>query len=390
MSAAPGSGLPTETQPAHLRAEHSLVLGDGHGYCAHPHLVRCGDELVVVCNWVPRRRFVLHPPEDPLYLNLILRSADDGRNWSAPVVAPAYGWNGVECAGLTNLGGGHLLLNQWRFGWLTLDSARARPEQEGIAYPQRLLAAHLASAEHEPAGVTVADAERLMPWARAGGAAWVHRSTDGGRTWAASVAVDTAPYIGGYGIRGGVVLPDGTIVLPLSDVPAYRRVFVLRSSDGGVTWSRAIGVADQPDRRFEEPAPLLLPSGRILLLLRENESRSLWRSWSDDGGLSWAKPQPTGIDGYPAHLCALPDGRLLCTYGYRRPPYAIRGAVSADGGASWTSEAPLELRSGLPGRDLGYPCTLPTEAGMVTVYYARDAADRTCIFASHWQLPRQA
>ena len=57
-----------------------------------------------VCNWAPRRPFVLHPPEDPLYLNLLLRSADEGRTWSAPVVAPAYGWSGVECAGLTDSG----------------------------------------------------------------------------------------------------------------------------------------------------------------------------------------------------------------------------------------------------------------------------------------------
>ena len=65
-------------------AEHRVVLRDEHGYLAHPHLIRAGNELLLVCNWAPRRPFVLHPPEDPLYLNLLLRSADEGRTWSAP------------------------------------------------------------------------------------------------------------------------------------------------------------------------------------------------------------------------------------------------------------------------------------------------------------------
>ena len=368
-------------------AEHGIVLRDEHGYCAHPHLVRAGGELLAVCNWVPRRRFVLHPPEDPLYLNLLLRSADEGRSWSAPVVAPAYGWSGVECAGLTDLGGGRVLLNQWRFDWLTLDAARARGDRTGIAFPAQLLGAHLASAEHEDAGLEPSEADLLMPWARAPGRAWLHRSEDGGRTWTGSGELDTAPFVGGYGMRGGVVLPDGAVVLPLCDVPDYRRVFALRSADGGLSWSPAIPVADLPGRCFEEPAPLLLPSGRILLLLRENVGRSLWRSWSDDGGRSWAEPVPTGIDGYPAHLCGLQDGRILCTYGFRRPPFAIRAVLSETGGQSWLAAEPIEIRSGLPGRDLGYPCTAVTAAGLLTVYYARAEDGCTCIFSTRWRLP---
>ena len=76
------SASPTEAVPADRRtAAHSVILRDEHGYCAHPHLIPAANgDLLVVCNWAPRRPFVLHPPEDPLYLNLLLRSPDEGRD----------------------------------------------------------------------------------------------------------------------------------------------------------------------------------------------------------------------------------------------------------------------------------------------------------------------
>ena len=105
------------------------------------------------------------------------------------------------------------------------------------------------------------------------------------------------------------------------------------------------------------------------------------------GGLSWAVPEPAGIDGYPGHLTLLPDGRILCTYGFRRPPYAIRAVLSDDDGASWTTARPIAIRSGLPNRDLGYPCTVNTEDRLLSVYYARDEMGCTCIHATRWRLP---
>ena len=100
-------------------------------------------------------------------------------------------------------------------------------------------------------------------------------------------------------------------------------------------------------------------------------------------------PSPTGIDGYPGHLCQLPDGRILCTYGFRRPPYAIRGVLSNDQGASWTTARPIDIRAGLPNRDLGYPCTVSAGDRLMSVYYARDATGCTGIHATRWRLPER-
>ena len=223
--------------------------------------------------------------------------------------------------------------------------------------------------------------------ARRRAAAWVHRSDDGGRTWAHSVELDTAPFVGGYGMRGGVVLPDGTIVLPLCDVPAYRRCSWCDPTTAASAGRAAVPVAAEPDRWFEEPAPLLLRSGRLLMLLRENRSKSLWQTWSDDGGRpgpSRRRPASTAIR---RHLCQ-PARRPDPVHLRLSPPALRHPRRDLDRrGASWPEQDLVEIRSGLPTRDLGYPCTVPCEAGLLSVYYARDEAGCTCIFATRWRLP---
>ena len=368
--------------------EHRAIYSDRHFYCAHPHGVRLSSgEIIVVFNRAPRRDFILHPPQDPTYENVLIRSTDNGRSWSAPSVVPDFGWSGVECAGLSALKSGRVLLNQWRFRWYPLPLARKRAAREPIAFPRDWVETLAASLELDSGAVLKRDPERLVPWARGLGGTFVHLSDDGGATFERTVEIDTAPFSGGYGMRGAVECQDGTIVLPLSDVPAYERVFVVRSRDGGASWEAPILAAAESGMEFEEPAPLLHPSGRILLALRENVARTIFTTTSDDGGSTWSKPAATGIDGYPAHLLLLDSGAILCTYGDRKPPFAIRAVISEDGGSSWQTGQAITIRDRLPNKDLGYPFSLRlTEARLLTIYYAEDASGTTGIHASEWEL----
>ena len=368
-------------------AEHRLVYADRFSYCAHAHAVLAGDDVLVVFNRAPRRAVILHPPQDPYIENVVTRSSDWGRTWTTPSVVPDYGWAGVECAGLTVTRRGIVLLNQWRFRWYPLPLARRRAAHESLVFPEQWVGDLAASLELDSGAALAADPERLAPWARGGGATFVHISEDGGETFPQTIEIAIAPYSGGYGMRGAVELDDGTLVLPLSDVPNYQRIFVVRSMDGGLSWGAPIPAAEMPGCFFEEPAPLLLPSGRILLALRDNASRSIMTTSSDDGGLSWSPAALTGIDGYPAHLLRLADGRLLCTYGFRKPPFAIRAVLSEDAGVSWQATRPISIRTGLPNKNLGYPCTLQLPNGdLLTIYYAEDEAGTTGIWASAWSL----
>ena len=223
--------------------EHRTVYSDSHVYSAHPHGVRLASgQIAVVFNRAPKRAFILHPPQDPTYENVLIRSADGGKTWSPPSIVPDYGWNGVECAGLTALRSGRVLLNQWRFRWYPLPLARKLATSQPIDFPEKWVGNLASSLELDSGAALKNEPERLVPWARGLGGTFIHISSDGGATFNRTVEIATAPFSGGYGMRGAVELPDGTLVLPLSDVPAYARIFVVRSRDG-----------DSPGKRRSSP-----------------------------------------------------------------------------------------------------------------------------------------
>ncbi|MBC7479308.1 MAG: exo-alpha-sialidase, partial [Pseudorhodobacter sp.] len=350
---------------------HVVIHRDVHAYCAHPHMVRAsGGALVAVFNMVPRRAVVLHPPEDPMYQNMLIRSTDEGETWSAPEPVPGYNHTGMECAGLTALQDGRLLLNQWQFGWLPAGRVPALADASAYTGAHVLLTRWRVSPEHDAASVDLAALGRDTPWARGPGRCLVHSSTDQGLSFGNTVTVDTAPFSGGYGMRGAVETADGRILLPLSDVPHYRSVFIIESADGCQSWSRPVPVASGDGHEFEEPAILRGQGERLILVLRDNVTRRLHQCISTDHGRSWSSPAPLPLYGYPAHLLRLADGRILLTYGWRQPGYGVRAVLSMDDGATWLAEHTLVIRDGMRNGNLGYPVTLERSDGtLLTLYY---------------------
>jgi hypothetical protein len=334
--------------------EPRVVYRDDSFYSAHPHVAALtADHWLMVFTRAPRRPIILHPPLDPAFQNMLMQTMDGGQSWSGPVAVPAQDWRGMECAGLTVLRSGRVLLNQWRFRWYP-PGVESDPRDDAVAMSEDLERMLEDSRELDGAGGT-ASAQEFLPCRRGGGETWVHLSDDGGRTFCHSLIVDTGTFSGGYGMRGAIELPDGDILLPLSDVPHYARIFVVRSKDGGETWLAPEPVAEEPGRAFEEPAPLCLADGRTILMLRENHSRILHSVISDDGGRTWTRPRPTGIPEYPAHLFHLTDGRLLCLAGRRWPPFGAKAYFSHDRGETWDLKNPVVVRDDLANRDLGYP-----------------------------------
>lgn len=361
---------------------HGVVFRDPHSYMAHPDAIRTRDgAILMVFNRGPRREVILHPPQDPLFVNVVTRSTDDGESWTPPQVVPAYGWTGTECAGLTELADGRVMLNQWQGNWIPLARARRMPRGPLMAWPSDFLAPRVM------VGREADDPEALAPWCRNGGRAWAHFSQDGGLSYEESVEIPTAPFVGGYGYHGGVVTAEGRILLPLTDAYRFVDLFLVSSTDGGRSWSAPQLLASWPGSEFEEPATLVCRSGKVLMVIRDNGSRRLHQIESDNGGRSWTLPRRLDVAGYPAHLAQLDDGRILMSYGWRMPNFGIRARLSEDEGTSWSDDE-IILRDDMRNWNLGYPCTIPGRNGqMLTLYYGEDFDGATVILRTVWDIP---
>lgn len=362
-----------------------VLLRDRHRYIAHPHMVRLADgSWLIVATCGPRRAVTLHPPLDPEFITIGIWSDDEGETWSKPAPAPAYSMSGTECSGLTALPDGGVLLNQWRFRWYAETVAAGfsplwdEPRLTSAAELQHDLESSLELDGAAP-GQTIA-------WARGGGAMGLWRSDSGGVRWDHLGEPDLRPFDGGYGLRGGVFAANGDLLLPLTDPPHYRSVFLIRSRDGGHSWGKPEPVAQAADRAFEEPSTVVLRDGSLLMLLRENVGRQLHAIRSSDHGATWSTPEPVGIAGFPAHLLALADGRLAALTAVRDAPGAILLTLSADAGATWGE--PITVAGDLGTHDLGYPTGVPTADGsLFAAYYRRDALGVTGVYARRVQVP---
>ena len=352
--------------------DHSIIHAEPLAYCAHPHAaVLENGHWVVVFNRAPRREQVLHPPQDPLFANYVTRTEDEGRSWSPPVPVPDYSFTGTECAGLTALGGSTVMLNQWRFDWYPAPMVEAGLVGPTTMGPEDVARSILESQDIGDWFRSARKPEDCFPWYRGHGSLWIRISRDGGSTFRESHEVGFAPFMGAYGMRGGQVLADGSILLALSDAPRNHTTFAIKSHDGGSTWSPPIIVAEREGFDFEEPGGIVTKRGRVILFLRELITRTLFSVHSDDNGETWSEPVPLGLPEYPANSFRLKDGRVAIIVGRRIPPYSIRIYVSEDEGEHFDWNAPVIVRD-LPNKDLGYPTACLRGNGEVAaIYYAR-------------------
>jgi len=367
---------------------NTIVYRAPHSYSSHPCITKVndGDWLVAFCA-SPQHQPPLHPPDNPHFHNLIIRSRDQGQTWDLPRVVPNYDWYGVETPGIAQLTNGNVLLNQWRFLWYPLELARelASTGQEKIFVlnPAR----HVWQMPETEEDWSV----HPYPYARADGGAFVHISTNNGATWQHTIRLDIAPYQAAFSPKGATQLSDGTTILALGshDHDPYGASFILRSPDFGLHWSKPIEAARMSGRVFAEPSVVATESDKLLLFTREEVTGYIYQSESRDLGLTWTPAHLLQIWGHPTHAVRLIDGRIFIVYGYRRPPYGIRGAVSEDEGRSWGNE--IVIRDNLfdsnRGFNLGYPSVIEYVRGkLFAVYYAEDTKGVVCIQGSYFSI----
>ena len=218
-------------------------------------------------------------------------------------------------------------------------------------------------------------------------ACWMLRSTDGGLTWSTPFQVPVnSPH-------GPVQLADGRLLYAGKALwDGTNRVGVCHSRDDGRTWQWLAGIPTRPgDSRtdYHELHAVDAGEGRLVLHIRNHAAPNVGetlQSESSDGGETWSTPHPIGVWGLPSHLLRLRDGRLLMSYSYRRAPFGNQARLSEDRGRTWS--APLTVSADGASGDLGYPSTVQLSDGaLLTVWYElpRNSA-RAILRQARWRV----
>ena len=192
---------------------------------------------------------------------------------------------------------------------------------------------------------------------------FVLRSTDYGKTWNRSQALDIRPFdFSGGGWSQVYQHPDGTVMITLTLRHRKQNGFfhdhIFRSTDGGVTWrDRTLLIPYSA----ESSLLALRDSNRLLAYIRAQRTAlpddppDFWKQtgateghpWplkngvvaeSSDGGRTWKNLRLFDTYGsVPGEVIQTPDGRIAAVW-LQRYPYVdseIRVRISTDGGHTW-------------------------------------------------------
>ena len=219
---------------------------------------------------------------------------------------------------------------------------------------------------------------------------WVLRSTDGGKTWSPPIAtIVNSPH-------GPTQLKDGRLLYVGKELwKDEGKIGVAESKDDGLSWT---WLSDIPTRQgdvvkggYHELFAIETDDGRIITQIRNHNKPdvgSTLQCESSDGGKTWTVPKSIDVWGLPSHLLKLKDGRFVMTYGYRRKPFGNQARVSTDQGRTWGE--PLTISADGEAGDLGYPSTVELADGtLLTVWYEfQKAAGKAVLRQAKWKISR--
>lgn len=335
--------------PAIEVLETKVITPPSDYYAGWPTLTRLRDGRLMVV-WSGRREGHVCPFGT---VELML-SRNDGRTWTFPRTLLDSDIDDRD-AGILETSTGAILATT--FTSLAYEPGLTKAEQAGNWEPERL-------ARWQGAR------DRLTPEERkADLGTWMIRSSDGGRTWSARYdCLVNSPH-------GPILLKDGTIFYPGKQLwLSNPRVGVAVSKTDGQTWEWLSEIppraGDDPNQ-YHELHGVECPSGKIVVQIRNHNAKNAGETLqteSTDGGRTWTEPHSIGVWGLPSHLLRLRDGRLLMSYGHRRPPFGNQVRFSRDEGTTWSE--PAIVSGDGAGGDLGYPSTVELPDGrFVTVWY---------------------
>jgi hypothetical protein len=183
------------------------------------------------------------------------------------------------------------------------------------------------------------------------------RSHDNGETWEQK-ATNIVP---GWAVSAPVrQMPDGTCILGIYyEVNGAAWGGVTRSTDGGKTWSAPIAIGEGAGVYLDAETDVVrLKDGTLWAALRSSKVNMHWATSSDEG-LAWSAVHDIGFPGHAPHLTRLRGGEIILTH--RLPDTAMH--VSRDDAKTWQGPYVIDSVGG------AYPATVELKDGTVLVVY---------------------
>ncbi len=165
------------------------------------------------------------------------------------------------------------------------------------------------------------------------------------------------------------ILPDGTLLLPLSNENFAAGGMAL-TKDGGQTWVFSKVVPGELG--VEQPTVACLSDGRLLAYFRDaGEDHRIKRSESSDNGMTWTPATNTDLPnpGAGIELISLDTGELLLVYNDKEegPRDSLAVSISDDDGRTWKWTRHVE---NTPGGRFDYPSVVQADDGTLHLSYS--------------------
>lgn len=309
----------------------------------------------------------------------LMRSQDAGKTWLFPRVLMDTAIDDRD-AGVVETAKGSLLVTT--FTSLAYEPILARAEEAEAGGPHAMSPEQLAAWRGAHRRTDAWARQRML-------GTWMLRSADGGVTWSAPYRVPVNSPHGPVSLKDGRLLYAGVALWE-----PERTVGVCLSSDDGQTWNRTSPLPVREGdlaKNYHELHAVETKGGRWIVHIRNHNPanyRETLQTESDDGGKTWSTPHSIGVWGLPSHLLRLRDGRLLMSYGYRREPFGNQARISADEGRTWSQ--PIVLSADGASVDLGYPSTIENDDGtLVTIWYEKLRSSPNAVLRqATWRLTR--